>query len=173
MNVESTFESEKNLTLIARKAVLQEWSDHRPIRKLACPHCDSDRVNRRMRSRNGSEYICKDCRQDISEEDMPQCCPYPGRYMKCQNCFYFQAFVKAVKEKVPALRHLTPEERAAIVAAPGFYQVERPNQSSQQPIPTERLFPLLATDGSDRVQLSIFDNIDESLLDSQELEQSE
>ena len=104
---------------------------------------------------------------------MPQCCPYPGKYVKCQRCFYFQAFVKAVKEKVRTLRHLTPEERAAIVAAPGFYQVERPKQSSPQPIPAERPFPLLAADGSDGVQLSIFNNLDESLLDSQELEQSE
>jgi len=173
MNVESTFESEKNLTLIARRAVLQEWSDDRPIRKLACPHCHSDRVNRRMQSRNGSEYICKNCQQNFSEEDMPHCCPYPGKYLKCQNCFYFQAFVKAVKEKVRALRHLTPDERDAIVAAPGFYQVERPKQSSTEPIPTERPFPMLATDGSNRVQLSIFDTIDESLLDNQELESSE
>ncbi len=109
MNVESTFESEKNLTLIARRAVLQEWSDDRPIRKLVCPHCESVQVNRLSRSRNGSEYICKGCKQDFSEEDMPQCCPYPGKYLKCQKCFYFQAFVKAVKKKVPALSHLTPD----------------------------------------------------------------
>jgi hypothetical protein len=122
MNVESTFEAEKNLTLIAQRAVLQEWVETRSIRKLVCPSCKSESVNRRMRTRNGCEYRCKDCGQDISEEALPKCCPYPGKYIKCQECRYFQAFAKAVKVKVQEFRHLSPEERAAMVADPNFYQ---------------------------------------------------
>jgi transposase-like protein len=167
MNVESTFEAEKNLTLIARKAALQKWSDHRPIRKLVCPHCESDRVNRRMQSRDGCEYICHDCRQNLSEEDFPKCCPYLGKYLKCQACFYFQAFAKAVKEEVKKLRCLTPEERAAIVAAPGFYQPEQSKQPSQKPIPQAEKFSALASDWSDISQLSLFEDAVEPQLDGE------
>lgn len=170
MNVESTFEAEKNLTLIARKAVLQEWNDDRPIRQVVCPHCKSDKVGRRMQSRNGCEYTCQSCRQNLSEEDFPKCCPYLGKYLKCQDCFYFQAFAKAVKKKVQELRYLSPEERAAIVAAPDFYQLEQPKQSSQNPIPQSEKFSTGAIDWSDSSQLSLFEDTVSPRLDGEKLE---
>lgn len=171
MNVEAKFESEKNLILIARQAVLQEWTDDRPIRKPVCPHCESVRIGRRMHARNGCEYICRDCRKDVSEEDMPKCCPAPGKYVKCQHCFHFQRFTKAVKQKVQALRDLTPEERAAIVAAPGFYQFEQPKPLSQEPMPSEWEKLPLADDWSSSSQLSLFENADKPLLDDKDLDQ--
>lgn len=173
MNVESTFEIEKNLTLIAWQAVLHEWIDARRIRKLICPRCKSEKVRRRMRSRNGAEYTCKDCRQDVSEEDLPTCCPYPGEYIKCQNCSHFQAFAKAVKQKAQELRHLTPEERAAIVAAPNFYKFEQPEQRSQKPIPREWELSPLSNDWSDSLQLSLLEDIGEPQLEDKDLEQLE
>ena len=176
MNVESTFEAEKNLTLIARKAVLQEWSDDRSIRKVVCPHCKSDKVGRRMQSRNGCEYICQSCRQNLSEEDFPKCCPSPGKYLKCQDCSYHQAFAKAVKEKVQELRYLAPEERAAIVAALGFYQLEQPKQSkqsNQNPVPQAEKFSALASDWSGSSQLSLFENAASPQLDGENPEHLE
>ena len=123
-----------------------------------------------MQSRDGCEYICHDCRQNLSEEDFPKCCPDLGKYLKCQDCFYFQAVAKAVKEEVKKLRYLTPEERAAIVAAPGFYQFEQPNQSSQNPIPQAEKFSTGAIDWSDSSQLSLFEDTVSPQLDGEKLE---
>ncbi|MBD2122360.1 IS1 family transposase [Trichocoleus sp. FACHB-262] len=175
MNVESTFEAEKNLTLIARKTVLQEWDLTRQIRKLVCPHCKSVRVIRLMQSRNGCEYGCKDCRQDISEENLPKCCPYPGKYVKCQDCRYFQAFAKAVKAKVQELRHLSPEERAARVAEPTFYQNSKPVLAPVQPqtfTESDLAIPF-SEETSNPVQLSLFEKIKDSSLNGEEPKQHE
>ena len=172
MNLEAIFEAEKNLTLIARKAVLQEGVQARPIRKLVCPHCESKEVRRRMQSHNGAEYICRGCKQNVSEEDLPRCCPYPGKYIKCQGCSHFQAFTRAVKQKVQELRHLSSEERAAIVNDPNFYKFKQTEKLGQGSVLKETEVPLLPNDWSEGLQLSLLDDIDKTQSEDKEIRES-
>lgn len=97
-------------TKIAFKEVLQGWKPE--IQEtMKCPFCQSEKIYKRMQSRDGNTHICAECRQNFSREMLPGCqCVRPSNLMKCQDCPSFQEFVRLLKEKVSSLQELNRQE---------------------------------------------------------------
>lgn len=77
--------------------------------------------------RPGKTLTCHDCDRQFSMEDIPGCtCWYPGKLLKCQDCYYYEQIVAGVNQRLSGeLKNMTPEEASRLLADPNFYDQAR------------------------------------------------
>src|SRR4028119_1160093 len=110
MNTKALFELNLLRTQIAFLEVLHDWQPEVQSR-IECPFCQSEKVYKRMQSKNGNTHICRDCQQNFSRELLPGCrCRYPGRLQKCQDCPRYQSILLLIKERASRLQGLSRQE---------------------------------------------------------------
>ena len=170
MKMQERITLKRKITEIALNEAIRGWQA--PVQgPRSCPFCQSDRVYRRMQSKNGMTCGCKDCGQPFSEELIQQCrCVRPGVWAKCVSCPQYQTIRELMKFNIDQLRNLSGVEVEKIMTHPDFYQE---HFSLRQILPQVKLRHYAdrqATDGSivtevvnqplaegDMAQLSLFE----------------
>lgn len=129
MNELRAFEISKKRTLIAMHEWLGKWQMP-PVNPLYCPNCQSQKVSKRMQTKQGKSYHCSECQCDFSAEEFTECrCTYPGRLLKCIDCKHYKDMMLYVKHRKPQLEGFSEVELDAIISASDFWQRDMARRS--------------------------------------------
>ena len=164
MNELKIFEISKKRTLIAMQEWLRKWQMPL-VARVYCPNCKSQKVNKRMQSKQGKTHRCSECQRDFSLEELAECrCTYPGGLLKCIDCKHYQDMMRYVERRKAGLERLNEEQLDAIMSAREFWQRDMERrlpelEGSQNQFDFADLFPSGNTTGTSfGLQLSFFGN---------------